>query len=90
MKYKYLLFGFDPHEAIGGMDDLVKKFNSYDEFIEDYTHADYYCYQLVETNNFTYKEFSTKIIWHMGSDNSAVIKEKRKNEFLDWIKKELV
>lgn len=57
MKYKYLLFGFDPHESFGGIDDLIKKFNTYDEFIKDYKHADYYCYQLVETEEFTYKDF---------------------------------
>ena len=90
LKYKYLLFGFDPHEAVGGMDDLIKVFSTYDEFIKNYNHVDYYCYQLLETKDFTYKEFSTKIVRYLGSNNSATFKKEREDEFLEWIKKELV
>ena len=44
--YRYLLFAFDDHESYGGMNDLVFKFNTFDEFINNYEYKDLYYYQL--------------------------------------------
>jgi len=88
MKYKYLLFGVDEHSGLGGMYDLIVKFNTFDD-IKNCVFVDFDEFQLVETEDFSYLEFSTKIIYHDGVDDYGEIQEKRKVEFLDWIKKML-
>ena len=83
--YKYLLFAFREYEASGGMDDLVFKFNTFDEIINKYEFKDLYYNQLVDTRDFSVKEFTTNIMYHVGVDDYESIKQSRKEEFINWI-----
>lgn len=83
--YKYLLFAFDSHESGGGMEDLVFKFNTISELINNYDFKDLYIYQLVDTKDFSYKEYISKIINRVGIDDYKEIKDKRRDAFIEWI-----
>lgn len=83
--YKYLLFAFDSYESCGGMSDLAFKFNTLDELINNYVFEDLYIYQLVDVKDFTYKEYSPKIIYHVGVDDYNEVKDKRRKDFIDWV-----
>lgn len=87
--YRYLLFAFDDHESYGGMNDLVFKFNTFDEFINNYEYKDLYYYQLVDTTDFSFKEFNTSIIYHAGMDDYDKIKKQREKEFIEWVRKQI-
>lgn len=87
--YKYLLFAFDSHESYGGMEDLVFKFNTLDEFKDDFIYKDLYIYQLVDTKDFSFKEFSSNIIYRVGTDDYSLIKSKREIQLLKWIESQL-
>ncbi len=84
--YKYLLFQGDNHYPYGGMDDLVLKFNTYEEFISNYNFCLCSWYQLVYTEDFSYVEFTSKILWHIDKESRDEIISKRKPEFLEWVK----
>jgi hypothetical protein len=83
--YKYLLFEFEAHEASGGMDDLVLKFNTYDDFINNYNFKDVDFKQLVDTSNFSFKEFYTNISHRWNIDDYKITKKAREEEFVNWI-----
>jgi hypothetical protein len=85
--YKYLLFGFDYHYPSGGMDDLILKFNSFDEFLTNFKFSNYDQFQLVDTgDNYSYTTFDSKITFHYGKDNWEVIRKKKEYEFVDWMR----
>jgi hypothetical protein len=83
--YKYLLFEFEAHESAGGMDDLVLKFNTYDDFINNYKFKDVDFKQLVDTSDFSFKEFYTNISHHWNIDDYKITKKAREEEFANWI-----
>jgi hypothetical protein len=88
--YRYLLFGYDNYYPSGGMNDFIKGFNNYDEFIKDYIHDNYDNYQLVKNNEkFLQINFSIdkKTYGNINDYNSVI--EKTKNKFLEWIRTEL-
>lgn len=87
--YRYLLFAFDSHESSGGMYDLVFKFNTFDEFINNYKYKDLHYYQLVNTADFSFKEFNTSIVYQIGIDDYNKIKKQREEEFINWVRKQV-
>jgi len=55
--YKYLLFRGVDYYPSGGISDLAYKFNTYEELVENFEYKTADWYQLVDTNDFTYKSF---------------------------------
>lgn len=88
-KYRYLLFAFDSHEAGGGMEDLIFKFNTLKDIVS-FEYQNFYHYQLVDTSDFSFKEFTTNIVYHVGDDDIEEIIERRREEFINWLTRELV
>lgn len=90
MTIKYLLFQGNDYEASGGMSDLSLKFNSYEEFAENYNFKQRDWYQLVDTTDFTYQDFywfdEEEIIDDDSIDRDA-FNEQRETEFYNWVKK---
>lgn len=88
--YKFLLFAFDSYESLGGMDDLVFKFNTFEELVKNYEYKDLYNYQLVFTSDFSFKEFNTSITHRVGVDDYNEIKKTRKEELFNWISLQII
>jgi hypothetical protein len=85
--HNYLLFAFDNYYPSGGMEDLKIKFNTYEEFENNFRFYHHDTFQLVNTQeNLSYQEFSTSITHHVGVDNIKIIQELRKEELMKWIK----
>ncbi|GLO66188.1 hypothetical protein [Oceanobacillus kimchii] len=87
--YRYLLFAYDSHEAHGGMEDLIFKFNSLKELATDFEFKDLYNYQLVDTSDFSYKEYTNSVIYRVGEDSYEEIVKRRKQELIRWLVEEL-
>lgn len=89
LNHRYLLFAYDPHEAFGGIEDFLFGFNNYDDFAEKFEYKDLYIWQLVNTEDFSYKEFSTNIMYRVGKDDFLEISKKRSVEITNWINKNI-
>jgi hypothetical protein len=79
--YRYLLFSFNDHYPFGGMEDLKIKFNTIEEFEEEFEFTDYDNWQLVDLSDFSIYEFSTSIKYH----HNEVVKQ-REMELINWVK----